>query len=113
MSVTMNEIRMIVDNSALMDMQVSSSIREYSNTTDALELAPTHPDPEQLLRRREELRDIDDHDEEQPVDHRVRHEREILFLHRHRVQRGRDVQEGEERPPVPDEISRARCQRSE
>src|SRR5690348_3500442 len=107
MSVTMNEMRMIVESSTLTDMNSSS------NTTGALELSPAHPHSEQLLHSGEKLRDVDEHDKEDAIDHGVWHESQILLFHRDGVQRGRDIEQREQDPPVHHEVRRSRRERRE
>src|SRR5687767_2915239 len=110
-TVTMNETRITVESSALTDMsQVSGKGCDASDAAGALELSPRHANVEELLDRCEQLGDIDEGDEEEAIQYGIGNEREVLFVHRDRMQGGGDVQQRQQDPPVCDVRRGARLQ---
>ena len=73
-----------------------------SHVLPSVRASPTSSHARQLLHRREHLRHVDQRDEEEPVRDRERHERDVLLLHRDRVQGGGEVEHRQEQPPVQD-----------
>src|SRR4029078_1808979 len=62
-------------------VDIHHSIRSSPNSTGALELAPAHFHVQELLGRRQQLRDVHGHDEEEAIEDRKRHEPQIFFSH--------------------------------
>src|SRR5215207_11104550 len=96
MMVTMNDTSTTVDNSVLISMFTPKML----DATGALELAPAHLDVQHFLGGGKQLGHVHRRNEEEAVEDRERHQSQVLLLHRDRMQRGREVQPGEQHPPV-------------
>src|SRR5262245_9245099 len=98
--------RMIVTKMVTTTMVIRRSMTSMRSpwVGHALELAPAHVEPEELLQRREGFHDVQEEDESESIEQSHRHQRQRLLFHGHRHQRGHEVEEREQDHPVDDQL---------